>query len=104
LLRQYCFKWNEAAGKAFDSFKHAVTHPPILRLPDFSKPFTIECDASGLGIGAILMQKGQPMSQDLKGKALFYSTYEKELLSLVSAMQKWRPYLLGQSFKIKTDQ
>ena len=41
------------------------------------------------------------MSQALKGKALFYSTYKKELLSLV---QKWRPYLLEQSFKIKTDQ
>jgi len=35
------------------------------------------------------------LSQALKGKALFYSTYEKELLSLVSAVQKWRPYLLG---------
>jgi hypothetical protein len=107
LLRKNCFKWNEAAGKAFDSLKYAVTHPPVLRLPDFSKPFTIECDASGLGIGAVLMQEGQPiafMSQALKGKALFYSTYEKELLSLVSAVQKWRPYLLGQSFKIKTDQ
>jgi hypothetical protein len=44
------------------------------------------------------------MSQALKGKALFNSTYEKELLSLVSVVQKWRPYLLGQSFKIKTNQ
>ena len=107
MLRKNYFKWNEAAGKAFDSLKYAVTHPPVLRLPDFSKPFTIECDASGLGIGAILMQEGQPiafMSHALKGKAFFYSTYENELLSLVLAMQKWRPYLLEQSFKIKTDQ
>jgi hypothetical protein len=44
------------------------------------------------------------MSQALKGKALFYPIYEKKLLSLVSVVQKWRPYLLGQSFKIKTDQ
>jgi hypothetical protein len=93
--------------KAFNSLKYAVTHPPVLRLLNFSKPFTIECDASGLGIGVVLMQEGQPiafMSQALKGKALFYSTYENELLSLVSAVQKWRPYLQGQSFKIKIDQ
>lgn len=53
------------------------------------------------------MQEGQPiafLSQTLKGQALFLSTYEKELLSLVTAVQKWRPYLLGQSFKVKTDQ
>jgi hypothetical protein len=70
-------------------------------------PFTIECDASGLGMGVVLMQERQPiafMSQALKGKALFFSTYEKELLSLVSAVQKWIPYLLGRSFIIKTDQ
>jgi hypothetical protein len=106
LLRKNAFKWSDDADKAFHKLKHAVTHPPVLRLPDFTKPFMIECDASGLGIGAVLMQEGQPidfMSQALKGKALFYSTYEKELLSLVSAVQKWRPYLLGQSFIIKTD-
>jgi hypothetical protein len=60
-----------------------------------------------LGFGAVLMQEGQPiayMSHALKRKALFFSTYEKELLSLVSIVQKWRPYLLGQSFKIRTDQ
>jgi hypothetical protein len=42
LLRKNCFKWNEAARKAFDSLKHVVTHPSVLRLPDFSKPFMIE--------------------------------------------------------------
>jgi hypothetical protein len=57
LLRKNCFMWNEAVGKAFDSLKHAVTHPLVLRLPDFSKPFTIECDASGLGIGVVLMKE-----------------------------------------------
>lgn len=44
------------------------------------------------------------MSQTLKGKALLLSTYEKELLSLVIAVQKWRPYLLGQALKVKIDQ
>jgi hypothetical protein len=53
------------------------------------------------------MQDGQPiayLSKALKGQALFLSIYEKELLSLVTVVQKWRPYLLRQSFKVKTDQ
>jgi hypothetical protein len=53
------------------------------------------------------MQECHPiafLSQALKGQALSLSTYKKELLSLVKAIQKWRPYLLGQSFKVKIDQ
>jgi len=52
------------------------------------------------------MQDSRPLafySKALKGKALHYSTYENELLALVSIVKKWRPYLLGQTFKIKTD-
>jgi hypothetical protein len=81
--------------------------PLVLRLPNFSQPFMIECDASGEGLGVVLMQEGRPltyMSQGIKGKSLHYSTYGKELLALVMAVRKWRPYLLGQQFKIKTDQ
>ena len=63
LLRKNSFKWNEVAGKTFDSLKLVVTHPPVLRLLDFFyffififfKSFTIECDASGVGIGVVLM-------------------------------------------------
>ena len=74
LLRKNCFKWNEVVGKTFDSLKYDVTHPLVLRLPNLSKPFTIECDASGLGIGVILMQEGHSIAflcQALKGKAFF---------------------------------
>ena len=84
-----------------------MCHPPILALPKFSKPFTIECDASGVGLGVVLMQDQRPVafhSQLLKGKALHLSTYEKELLALVTVVHKWRPYLLGRPFVIKTDQ
>jgi hypothetical protein len=107
MLKKNSFSWFEPAEAAFQALKEAVTHAPVLALPDFTQPFLIECDASGSGIGAVLMQGSRPIaffSKALKGKALHMSTYEKELFSLVSAIQKWRPYLLGQSFVVKTDQ
>ena len=99
--------WSLQAKEAFQNLKATVYQPPVLALPDFSKPFTIECDAFGVGLRAVLMQDHRPVafhSQILKGKALHLSTYEKELLTLVTAMHKWRPYLLGRPFVIKTDQ
>uniref|UniRef100_A0A2N9J8Y4 Reverse transcriptase n=1 Tax=Fagus sylvatica TaxID=28930 RepID=A0A2N9J8Y4_FAGSY len=107
LLKKDAFGWNEAATDAFEKLKVAVSQPPVLALPDFTKSFVVECDASGYGIGAVLMQGGRPIayySQGLKGKNLFLSTYEKELLALVLSVKKWRPYLLGKPFVIKTDQ
>jgi len=73
-----------------------------MTLPNFSQRFVIEYDASGLGIGAVLMQAHRPiafLSKALKGEALHMSTY-----ALVMVIQKWRPYLLGQTFIVKTDQ
>ena len=79
----------------------------MLALLNFSQTFVIECDASGFGMGAVLMQGGRPLayySQALKGKNLFLSTYEKVLLALVLSVKKWRPYLFATIFTIKTDQ
>lgn len=87
--------------------KLAVTQPLILKLPDFNYAFTIEYDASLVGLGAVLMQNGQPItffSKMLKGKTLLLSTYEKEMLALISVVAKWKTYLLGQTFRIKIDQ
>ena len=66
----------------------------------------MERDASGLGVGVVSMQNQRLIayrSQALKGKCLALSIYEKELLALVVAVKKWRPYLLGRPFVIKTD-
>ena len=83
---------------------------PMLAMPDFTQPFVIETDASGLRIGAVLIQQGHPLSFISKALALKHhslSTYEKELLAVVLAvvlaLEKWRPYLVGRHFIIKTD-
>jgi hypothetical protein len=86
MLKKNSFGWTVAAQEAFEALKLAVSRAPVLALPNFSQPFIIECDASGGGIGAVLMQEGRPiafLSQALKGKAVHMSTYEKELFILV---------------------
>lgn len=106
-LRKNTFHWNIEASEAFERLKLVMTNPPMLKFPNFNLPFTIECDACCTSVGAILMQMGQPIayiSKALKDRALFLSTYEKESLAVVMAMQRWRPYLLGQQFVVKTDQ
>lgn len=80
---------------------------PILAFSKFFIPFIIQCDASGIGVGAILMQQGMPLaflSQAIDEKAPYLSTYEKELMAIVFAVKKWRSYLLGHSFNVQTDQ
>ena len=79
---------------------------PLLSLPNFTTEFTVETDACGEGVGAVLVQEGRPiayLSKALSDKHKLLSVYEKEMLAIVMAIQKWRPYLLGRHFKIKTN-
>ena len=76
-------------------------------MPDFSKPFTIETDACDKGIGAVLQQEGHPIAFMSKGLSPRYqglSTYEKEYLAIVVAVDQWRPYLQHSEFVIFIDQ
>lgn len=88
----------EPALHAFDRIKAALTSAPCLALADFSKPFEVICDASGKGIGAILMQDNHPVafeSRKLTDAERKWTTTEQELLAVVHAFKIWRCYLEG---------
>lgn len=79
---------------------------PILSLPNFSKPFLIEIDASSDGIGAILTQEGHPLayiSKALSPKNRALSIYEKEMLAVLFVVKQWEHYLQHRHFVIWTD-
>ena len=96
--------WSLEAESAFHMLKKAVTMAPVLALLDFTKPFMVETDASGLGIGTV--QDGHPISffsKQFCPRLLRSSTYVRELAAITAAVKKWRQYLLGHHFIILTD-
>jgi hypothetical protein len=106
LLKKEGFSWTDEAAAAFTALKAAVTSAPVLALPDFTKPFVVECDASTHGFGAVLLQEAHPIayfSRPVAPRHRSLAAYERELIGLVNAIRHWRPYLWGRRFTVRTD-
>lgn len=95
--------WTPASTESFEQLRCAITTTLVLAM---SKVFVVECDASRSNIAAVLMQELNHIafiSETFFDKNLGLSNYEMELLEVVFAITKWRPYLVGQHFKVKSD-
>jgi hypothetical protein len=85
LLKKDGYVWNQAAQHAFSQLKTAITQASMLALPDFSKPYILETDVSGSGVGAVLQQEGHPIAYFSKKLVLRNqrkSAYFREMLAI----------------------
>lgn len=100
-LKSSVFKWTDAAESSFQAVKKAMTEAPILTLPDYEKVFEVDCDASRIGIGAVLSQEGKPVafySEKLNDTRRKYSTYDVEFYAIMQALREWKQYLIYKEF------
>jgi hypothetical protein len=108
LLKKHAlFIWSSEHETTFQTLKQALCSAPLLALPDFTKPFCIETDASHYGVGVVLLQEGRPLaflSRALGPKNQGLSAYEKEYMAILIVVDQWRSYLQLGEFIIYTDQ
>lgn len=105
------FIWSDETQQAFEDIKSCLIKSPILACPNFEKPFTISCDASTIGLGAVLSQVTEDggetviayASRTLTCAEQKYSATERECLGVIWAVEKFRPYVEGSKFTIVTD-
>jgi hypothetical protein len=92
--------------RGFTALKEALSTAPVLHLPEFTKSFIMDCDASGSGFGVVLHQDNGPIAFFSRPFATWHLklvAYERELIGLVQAVRHWRPYLWGRRFLVRTD-
>ena len=103
--------WDTAAQISFNTLKQALTTAPVLAYPNSKKPFILTTDASSLALGAILTQEDENKlehviayaSQTLNQAQASYSATHLEALAVIWAVNKFRHYLYGREFKLRTD-
>ena len=97
------YVWEDAQQQAFQELKNRLTSSPVLRLPNLSKPFVVQTNASKLGTGTVLLQTDDAgiahpcayLSQALVGAEQNYQVYDLELLAVIHTLKAWRPYLIS---------
>jgi hypothetical protein len=100
------FNWSPKCNEAFELLKTLLTTAPVLAQPDIEKPFDAYCDASGIGLGCVLMQEGRVIayaSRLLRRHEEHYLTHDLELAAVVHALKIWCHYLLGNVCHMYTD-
>ena len=104
------YNFDESCYLAFEKLKSLLSNAPIMQSPNYSLPFEIMCDASDYSIGAVLGQRKERTpyviyyaSKTLDETQKHYTTTEKEMLAIVFALDKFRPYILESKIIIFTD-
>jgi hypothetical protein len=104
------FEWTDQCETAFKTIKQALCEAPVLAYPKPGLPYILDCDASDLGVGGIIsqVQDGKERvisyaSKRLKKEQERYSVTRKELLAVITFINHFRHYLLGQKFLLRTD-
>jgi hypothetical protein len=100
------FVWSEECDQAFHTLRKHLTSALVLTQPDMSKPFEVFCDASGTGLGCVLMQENRVIayaSQALRPHEKNYPTHDLELAAVVHALKLRQHYLMGNHCNIYTD-
>ena len=110
LRKDVKFKWEKEEESAFQDLKSRLTKAPIPTYPDYSKEFFLACDASDVGIGAVLLQKGKERlmpiayaSRTLNPTERRYSVTERESLAVIFGLKKFRHSILGFKIQVITD-
>jgi len=100
------FQWSDDCEKSFAELKTRLTTAPVLTLPEGLDGYVIYCDASRVGLGCVLMQRGKVIayaSRQLKVHEKNYPTHDLELAAVVFALKIWRHYLYGVHVDVFTD-